>query len=125
MRQTIKTPCSARSKRLKYQRLTRKAVLIAKLNEKVADLEGKADSIDTEIMNLQVHLDANDQNVSFESSQRADLYKKAERNDDASKSRYAALENTMTSDYARKQVSTPSQLKKIEEIRKKAREQGI
>ena len=102
-----------------------KAVLIAKLNEKVADLEGKADSIDTEIMNLQVHLDANDQNVSFESSQRADLYKKAERNDDASKSRYAALENTMTSDYARKQVSTPSQLKKIEEIRKKAREQGI
>ena len=101
-----------------------KAVLIAKLSKKIADLEGRADSIDTEIKKLQVHLNANDRDVSYESTQRMNLYQKAEKNDNASKSRYKTLENTMTSDYARKQVSTPSQLKKIEEIRRKAREQG-
>ena len=102
-----------------------KAKLIAKLDKKATDLEGRADSLETEARNLQIHLNANDRDVSYESSQRTNLYMKAENNDNASKGRNKALNDTMVAEYARKEKPTPSQKQKIEDIRKKAKEQGI
>ena len=102
-----------------------KAKLIAKLDKKATDLEGRADSLETEARNLQIHLNANDRDVSYESSQRTNLYMKAENNDNASKGRNKALNDTMVAEYARKAKPTPSQKQKIEDIRKKAKEQGI
>ena len=103
----------------------KKAEMIAKLAKRVTDLENTADGLETEARNLEIHLKANDRQVSYESTQRQNLYTKAERVDNASKGRNKALNNTMVAEYARKEKPTPSQQKKIAEIRKKAKEQGI
>ena len=102
-----------------------KEALKAKLAEEIASLKDTADALDSEITKLGRALDSIEKDASYEANKRDDLHKKADGVDDASKGRNKALDDKMKNEYARKEKPTPSQKKKAEEIRKKAKEQGI
>ena len=106
-------------------KVDKKAEMIAKLAKRVTDLENTADALDSEITKLRRALDSIRQHGKDESDERIRLYKKAESVDGKSKGRSKALDDKMNNEYARKEKPTPSQKKKAEEIRKKAKEQGI
>ena len=99
--------------------------MIAKLAKEMADLVDEADALDSGITQLKRALESIETYGKDESDKRRKLHQKADGVDDASKGRNKALEDKMVNEYARKEKPTPSQKKKIEEIRKKAKEQGI
>ena len=102
-----------------------KAELIAELVKEIASLKEIAAERESENDQSKRTLAVIQKHGSDESDQRMKLYKRNESVDNASKARNRALNDTMIADYARKEKPTPSQQKKIEEIRKKAKEQGI
>ena len=106
-------------------KVDKKAEIIAELRQEIASLKEIAEKQESENDKLKRTLAVIKNHGSDESDQRMRLYKKNEAVDNASKARNKALNDTMIADYARKEKPTPSQKQKIEEIRKKAKEQGI
>ena len=106
-------------------KVDKKAEIIAELIQGFASLKEIAETEESENAKQKRTLAVIKSHGSDESDQRMRLYKKNETVDNASKARNKALNDTMIADYARKEKPTPSQKQKIEEIRKKAKEQGI
>ena len=102
-----------------------KAEIIAEMRQEIASLKEIAEIEESENAKQKRTLAVIKRHGSDESDQRQKLYKKNEAVDNGSKARNKALNDIMIAEYARKEKPTPSQKKKIEEIRKKAKEQGI
>ena len=97
----------------------------AEVRQKIADLKEIAETEESENAKSRRFLSTIQQLGSDESDLRMKLYKKGDAINSGSKARNKATNDIMIADYARKEKPTPSQKKKIEEIRKKAKEQGI
>ena len=106
-------------------KVDKKAEIIEELRQGIASLKEIAEKEESENAKQKRTLAVIQQHGSDESDQRSKLYKKNEAVDNGSKARNKALNDIMIADYARKEKPTPSQKQKIEEIRKKAKEQGI
>ena len=106
-------------------KVDKKDVIIAELRQEIAELREIAETEETKGDKSSRFLSTIQQHGSDESDLRMRLYKKSDIIDSGSKARNKATNDMMIADYARKEKPTPSQKKKIEEIRKKAKEQGI
>ena len=97
----------------------------AEMRQEIADLKEFAETQESALTRQERALGAIQKLGSDESDMRMRLYEKNDAVDSGSKARNKATNDIMIADYARKEKPTPSQKKKIEEIRKKAKEQGI
>ena len=97
----------------------------AEMRQEIADLKEIAETEESENAKSRRFLSTIQQHGSDETDLRMKLYKKGDAIDSGSKARNKATNDIMIADYARKEKPTPSQKKKIEEIRKKAKELGI
>ena len=102
-----------------------KAEIIAELRQEIAELREIAETEESEGAKSRRLQAVIQKHGSDESDLRQKLYRKGDAIDSGSKARNKATNDIMIADYARKEKPTPSQKKKIEEIRKKAKEQGI
>ena len=91
----------------------------------ITKLKGIAETEESENAKNRRFLSTIQRNGSDESDLRMKLYEKGDAINSGSKARNKATNDIMIADYARKEKPTPSQKKKIEEIRKKAKEMGI
>ena len=97
----------------------------AEMRQEIADLKEIAETEESALTKQERALAAIQKLGSEESDMRIKLYKKGDAIDSGSKARNKATNDIMIADYARKEKPTPNQKKKIEEIRKKAKEMGV
>ena len=106
-------------------KVDKKSELVAELRQEIAKLREIAETEESKGAKSRQLQAVIQKHGSDESDLRQKLYRKGDAIDSGSKARNKATNDIMIADYARKEKPTPSQKKKIEEIRKKAKEQGI